>query len=106
MPSIQFSSAAMVSLAGRGGAVWACGSLGRGGCALGAAAAPVNFVLPRALRDAERRASQRGTVAVASGRCVGAGGKDGDLAVLLDMHGEFGADEIEALGAHMTAEQA
>ena len=37
---------------------------------------------------------------------VGAGGKHGDIAVLLDAHGKFGADETQALGAHMPAEQA
>ena len=36
---------------------------------------------------------------------VGAG-KDGDLAIALDAHRHFGADQIEAFGAHMAAEQA
>ena len=36
---------------------------------------------------------------------VGAG-EDGDAAVLLDAHGHFGADQIEAFGAHVAAEQA
>ena len=36
---------------------------------------------------------------------IGAG-KDGDIAVLLDAHRQFRADQIEAFGAHMAAEQA
>ena len=36
---------------------------------------------------------------------VGAG-ENGDIAVLLDAHRQFGADQIEAFGAHMAAEQA
>jgi hypothetical protein len=36
---------------------------------------------------------------------VGAG-KDGDAAIRLDTHGHFRADQIEAFGAHMAAQQA
>ena len=61
--------------------------------------------LPPALGDRQRRRAA-GTVAVAMRMLVGAGGKHRDLAVLLDTHGEFGADQIEAFGAHMAAEQA
>ena len=37
---------------------------------------------------------------------VGAGGEDGDIAVLLDAHGQRRTDQIEAFGTHMAAEKA
>jgi hypothetical protein len=45
------------------------------------------------------------------GRCgnrmfVGTGGEHGHIAVLLDAHRKFGADQAEAFGAHVSAEQA
>src|SRR3974377_968921 len=37
---------------------------------------------------------------------VGTGGKYGDIAVPLDPHRKFGAEQAQTLGAHMPAEQA
>ncbi len=99
MPSIHVSSAAMLSLAGRGGAACACGPDGL-------AHSAVELVLARVLRDAKRRRARQRDRRGRNRMLVGAGGEDGDVAVLLDAHRKFGADQIEAFGAHMTAEQA
>ncbi len=109
MPSIQERSAANTSRARREARLCASveGTAAGSPAARGAAGDAACATASR-FSCAERSsaaAAVTGTAAVAIG-CLSAPAKIGDAAILLDAHRHFRADQIEAFGAHMAAQQA
>ena len=76
----------------------------RGGRAVDAVAAVRAAPCSFSCLDSERGGGDRNRSG--GNRTFVGAGEDGDAAILLDAHGHFRADEIEAFGAHMAAQQA
>ena len=67
---------------------------------------PAPAAIPLLLRRAQQRRGGRDRHGSCRDRMLVGAGKDRDAAILLDAHRHFRADEIEAFGAHMAAQQA